>query len=269
MTARSFRYTGEQWRRLEAIVERAGGADGAVARNKFNERHAAFEKMVGGWKVRIANWNGYTWGGEDTDTYERIARASRELNSALAELHFPPIFVGHPLVWKAWADTRENWKRFDDFRQAIEHVGARAAQMATPMPKRILYARDLFFLDLWGWWRDKLGLQVSSNHLSPVVEFIETATEGFDVFQNKETASYTISNVIRKMTKKARWVLKEQKADGTVSSFFTNDWEGAEALCDRSKEKGFNAWIEDTTDWRKGAPGRIRKGPRRVPTRGE
>ncbi len=50
MTASLFGYPDEQWRRMEEIVERAGGE---VARDKFAGQRRDFEKMAGGWKGRI------------------------------------------------------------------------------------------------------------------------------------------------------------------------------------------------------------------------
>jgi hypothetical protein len=186
-------YSDEQWQRLEAIVERAGGV---AARAKFNAQRDAFEKMVSGWQGKIANWDGHTWGHDETGKYKRIERAAGELNAALAELGLPAIFVGHELVWKGLAETHENQRRYSDFCAALEHIRSRAELRAAPKRRRSGYARDRFFVDLWRVWRGELGLAVSSSALSPVVEFIATAAEG--IVPEKYRTSDMISNVIRK-----------------------------------------------------------------------
>ena len=199
MNAHSFRYSDEQWRRLEAIVERAGGV---VARDKFNAQRDAFEKMVSGWQGRIARWDGHTWGQDQTGKYKRIERAAGELNAALADLGIPAIFVGHELVWKGLAETGENDRqRYSCFCAALEHIRARAERMAAPKRKRSVYARNRFFVDLWRVWRGELDLRVSPSALSPIVEFIATAAEG--VLPEKHRALDTISNVIRKGPRRA------------------------------------------------------------------
>jgi hypothetical protein len=195
MNGPAFTYSDARWARMGEIVERAGGA---TARDKFNAQRAVFEKMVAGWRQRLANWNGYTWGPDDTGKYERIERAAGELNAALADLGFPAIFVGHGLVWKGLAETHENEQRYSDLCAALEHIRARAAKLkaAKPTRKRIRYARDRLFVDLWRVWRGDLDLVVSPDSLSPVVEFIATAAEGIVPEENRTLDM--ISNVIRK-----------------------------------------------------------------------
>jgi hypothetical protein len=208
MTANPFRYPDDQWERLEAIVQGAGGDD---ARDKFTEKRDHFERMVGGWKVRLDNWNGYTWGADESGKYKRVELAASELKAALDDLKFPAIFAGDDLLWKPLDGTEENWKaekdenpkRFEAFRKALDGIRMRTALMAAPRRKRKMYARDRFFIDLWRVWRAELDLAVSSSHFSSVVEFVATAAEGVYVFQNEETALETISNVIRKGPRRA------------------------------------------------------------------
>lgn len=195
MNGPAFTYSDARWARMGEIVERAGGA---TARDKFNAQRAVFEKMVAGWQQQLTDWNGCTWGHDETGKYERIEHAAGELNAALADLGFPAIFVGHGLVWKGLAETHENEQRYSDFCAALEHIRARAAKLkaAKPTRKRIRYARDRLFVDLWRVWRGDLDLVVSPDALSPVVEFIATAAKGI-VPEDNRTLDI-ISNVIRK-----------------------------------------------------------------------
>jgi hypothetical protein len=192
-TPAEFVYGDEQWMRMRAIVERAGGV---VARDKFDAQRTILEKTVEGWKWKIGNWDGRTLGQDDSAIYRRVESAARELNGALAALTFPAIFIGHDLVWKSLAETYENERRYSDFCAALEHIRARAAKLMAPKRKRILYARDRLFVDLWRVWRGGLDLAVSSDSLSPVVEFIATAAEGIVPEENRTLDM--ISNVIRK-----------------------------------------------------------------------
>ena len=98
MTLDCFKYDDEQWMKLEGIVSRAGGD---AARQKFAGRRANFEKQVGGWKKRIAAWDGHAWGHDDKSNYERAEKAALELIAALDDLNFPAIFSGDDLVWKS------------------------------------------------------------------------------------------------------------------------------------------------------------------------
>jgi hypothetical protein len=198
MNANSFKYSDEQWRRLQAIVQSAGGA---IARDKLHAQRDVFEKMVSGWQERLANWDGHTWGHDETSKYHRIERAAGELNAALADLGFPAIFTGDGLIWKRLAETNENQRRYSEFCAALEHIRARAKLMAAPKRKRILHARDRFFVDLWRVWRGELDLAVSSDALSPVVDFIATAAEGIVPEENRTLDM--ISNVIRKGPRRA------------------------------------------------------------------
>lgn len=193
-----FAYSDEQWVRMEAIVQSAGGA---IARDKFNAQRDVFEKMVSGWQERLANWDGHTWGHDETSKYQRIERAAGELNAALADLGFPATFTGDGLIWKSLAETNENQRRYSDFCAALEHICARAKLMAAPKRKRSLYARDRFFVDLWRVWRGGLDLAVSSDALSSIVEFIATAAE--DIVPEENKTLDMISNVIRKGPRRA------------------------------------------------------------------
>ncbi len=188
-----FAYDREQWARLEAIVQSAGGA---IARDKFNAQRDVFEKMVSGWQEQLANWDGHTWGHDETSKYQRIERAAGELNAALADLGFPAIFTGDGLIWKSLAETNENQRRCSEFCAALEHIRARAKLVAARKRKRTSYARNRLFVDVWRVWRGELGLAVSSSALSPVVEFIATAAEG--IVPKKYRTLDIISNLIRK-----------------------------------------------------------------------
>jgi hypothetical protein len=192
MTADSFRYSDEQWRRMEAIVERAGKA---VARDKFNAQRAAFEKMAGGWKGRIPKWNGRNFGHDDTDLYKHVEEAARELKDALTNLNFPAIFIGNELVWKSLADTRENEERFTSFCKALDHVNAKAAFMSKSGRRRqVRLARDRFFLDLRRVWTVDLDLDIKATATSRFVSFVKAASE--EVHPSYVTADM-ISKVIR------------------------------------------------------------------------
>jgi hypothetical protein len=202
MTAGPFRYSDAQWRKLEGIVARAGRAD---AWQKFNAQRPDFERMVGGWKVRIANWNGYTWGTADTSKYKRVEQAAGELKAALADLTFPPVFAGNDVLWKRLDGTEENWeaetkenpRRFDAFNEALDHIRLRAALMASPRQKQARYARDRFFGDLGRVWRVELGLPIKASGTSRFVSFVEAASEGVCSLSVTATRNM-ISSVVRK-----------------------------------------------------------------------
>jgi hypothetical protein len=89
MPAEQFVYGDEQWMRMRAIVERAGGD---VARDKFDAHRTILEKTVEGWKWKIENWDGRTWGQADGPIHRRIERAAGKLNEGLAELGLPANF---------------------------------------------------------------------------------------------------------------------------------------------------------------------------------
>jgi hypothetical protein len=205
MTADSFRYSDEQWQRMEAIVERAGKA---VARNKFNAQRAAFENTAGGWKDRRERWSGRTLSDADAFAYARLEQAARELNavfdqlSATGRLPFPAILVGCDLVWKGLAETRENDERFAAFRKALDHIAKRAAQVTRPERRRPLLARNRFFGELGRVWRVELGLEIKASATSRFVKFVATASEEVCDFPG-ETPLDTISNVIRKWPRRA------------------------------------------------------------------
>jgi hypothetical protein len=194
MTANLFRYPNEQWRRMEDIVQRAGGAG---ARTKFNAERASFEKMAGAWKGRIQRWDGRTLGYDYAGAYRRVEQAASELGAALRELNFPAIFIGCDLTWKPLAETQENEERLRHFLNAVEHVHARAAQMAEPKRKQIHLVRDRFFGELGRVWRVELGLPISASAASRFAQYVEVASEGVCKLPDKK-ARVTISGVIRK-----------------------------------------------------------------------
>ena len=71
MTGRT--YSDQQWGAIGALVERAGGVD---ARDKFDAERDKFEKMAGGWRKRIASWNGSTLRRDENDA-ERFRETLR------------------------------------------------------------------------------------------------------------------------------------------------------------------------------------------------
>lgn len=193
MTVDLFKYDDDQWLKLEAIVSRAGGD---TAREKFARGRANFEKQVGGWKIRIAAWDGQKWGPDDTYKYKRIELAASEFIAALDDLNFPAIFSGDDLVWKFLGELNENLERFSKFRDALNHIGSRARKLAAPRRKRKNYARDRFFAALMQKWRIDLALHIGVNaEASLIREFIECASVG--VLGEIPTKS-AISDVIRR-----------------------------------------------------------------------
>jgi hypothetical protein len=192
---RKFKYPDEQWRRLERIVESAGGA---IARDKFNAQRDAVEKMAGGWQERILQWDGFTWGDHDDDeTYQSIESSAGELHAALVKLGFPALFSGNDLVWEHLGETEENRQRYDAFLMALGHLRARAALMAKPRRKQARLARDRFFVDLWRVWSGELRLRRGSSTTSRMVQFIKVASEGVCDPRDEPTLAM-ISNTIRK-----------------------------------------------------------------------
>jgi hypothetical protein len=189
MTANPFRYPDDQWERLEAIVQGAGGDD---AREKFTEKRDRFERMVGGWRKRLPLWNGFTFGGHHDDkTYERIASAAGQLHAALVKLGSPSRFTGNSLAWIDFPASQEA------FLTTLERVRAKAAMMTERGRKRPLYARDRFFVDLASEWRD-LGLEITTGDTSPFVAFAALAGDGVVNFKGKEAARTAILHTIRK-----------------------------------------------------------------------
>jgi hypothetical protein len=217
--AEPFRYSDEQWARMRSIVERAGGD---AARDKFNARRAAFEKMAGEWKDRISKWNGRNFGHDVTDLYKGVAEAARELSAALAKLNFPASFIGIDLVWKASDFTKENslavfeaelkanWQRYHGFCQALEHVAARAARRAAPKRRRIRLARDRFFRALGERWLE-LDLRTTASTKSPFISFIEVASKGVYQFGKDHTARDEILNVIRSWPRRSECKNRDKK----------------------------------------------------------
>lgn len=230
--AEPFAYSDEQWLRMEAIVQRAGGD---AARDKFNAQRAVFETMAGGWKVRHGHWSGRGLSAADADAYKRIGRAACELIAVfdqLAEaatndrLPFPAILAGHDLVWKGPgetnligrdlvrkgpAETKRNRKRFAKFCQALEHVAKRADEVTEPKPKRALLARDMFFVDLGRVWRDELGLRITTGVQALFVRFVEAASQGVYRFRKVETARDAIVNSMRTWPRRPGYKNPEEK----------------------------------------------------------
>jgi hypothetical protein len=204
MIGESLKYRDKRWRRLEVIVERAGGP---IAREKFNTQHEFFENMIRVSKSRMGLWTGFAFGEyKDSDRLEAVERAAGALKAALDDLNFPAIFAGNILVWKRldgtetdWeAEKEENWQRYRKFLGAIDHIRMMSrANKAKPRRKRARLARDIFFFNLLQAWSG-LGLSVSAGIKSPVVDFIEAASEGVYEFEDPDTARETILNVIRK-----------------------------------------------------------------------
>ena len=190
-----FAYSDKQWRRLEEIVESAGGA---VARDKFKAQRAAFEKVVGGWRERLPLWNGFTfgraflWGGRtDDETYKRIESAACELHAALVELGFPSRFAGNLLSWVDLPATQEA------FLTTLEHIRAKAAMKTKRGRKRSFYARERFLIDLASEWRG-LGLEITMGDFSPFVAFAALASEGVVNFRDENAARTAILHTIWK-----------------------------------------------------------------------
>jgi hypothetical protein len=187
-------YSPEQWRKLEAIVERAGGTG---ARDQFNDRlrRSLFESMARGWKNRMDKWNGHNFGRDEAALHRHVEETARALKDALKALHFP----AH-LIWKADADVREN-ERYAHFLATIEQVESRAGARASPRRKHARFARDRFIRDVGEAWRE-LGLRISNSPTSRFVKFVEIASEGVCDFPY-DAARGTISNVVRKWPRRA------------------------------------------------------------------
>lgn len=204
MNASPFRYNDARWRRLEEIVERAGGAD---TRDKFNAERLAFESLVRGWQSRMGKWNGFAFGKDkDGDRFEAVEKAARELKAALDDLNFPTVFADNDLVWKRLDGTEENWKaekernwqRYRKFLDALNHIRMRSSALKTkPRRKQARLARDKFFRDLGHVWRVELGLRITASVKSPFVAFVEAASKGVYRFGNDDTARDEILNVVR------------------------------------------------------------------------
>jgi hypothetical protein len=125
----TFKYPDEQWRRMEEVVERAGGA---ITKETFNARRAAFEEQVAEDRQGIGNWNGYSW--FQPREYTRVEKAAGQLQAALDDMDCPEIFFGNDLLWKTPERleepeiTDEDWegperaKNLDEFRKAVEHL---------------------------------------------------------------------------------------------------------------------------------------------------
>jgi hypothetical protein len=207
MNAEPFRYSDADWRKLEAIVARAGGD---AAREKFAGERAAFEKLAGGWKQRIARWDGFKLGPSDDfhDKVERVGNAALEMVAALDDLSFLPlIFSGNDLVWRGPSEADissdeefakycvENQKRFSKFRGALAHIREKAGRVTAPKRKQKNLVRDRFFAALMRIWRVELGLRIRLNAYSPSVYFIEAASAAV---LDKAVTREMISNVIRK-----------------------------------------------------------------------
>jgi hypothetical protein len=207
--AEPFRYSDEQWARMQAIVERAGGD---AARDKFDAQRVAFESIAHGWKRQMGKWNGFVFRddkhGDNSDRFERIATAARELKAGLEEFASPAFFWGHDLLWKRldgtetdWeAEKDENWQRYRKFLGALSHLQMRGAELAAqgkPLRKRVRFARNLFIGHLGEYWRTQLGLHITASVKSPFVRFVEAAAEGVYKFKSPDAARDKILNVVR------------------------------------------------------------------------
>ena len=133
-------YSSEQLRKLEDIVERAGGT---VACDRFNAERDRFASIIRGWKGRIGEWSGHDFGRDETELHRNVEDAARAFRDALTRLHFP----AH-LIWNARADVHENEQQYADFLATIERVQAQAHARAEPRRKDMRFARDRFVRDL-------------------------------------------------------------------------------------------------------------------------
>jgi hypothetical protein len=242
MTDRSFKYPDEQWRRMEEVVERAGGP---AAKEKFTAGRATFEEEVAVWRQRIAHWNGYTWDPGRPPKYRRVKKAAVELKAALDDLNLPDLLWKTPEprgeatvtkgnleeadraktpheilraeehIRRRVAMMEEDWeeahraaylKRYDGFREALDHISRLAAMMEdmsirlvvdpsikNPPRKQKFVPRNWFICELWLFWRDELRLRVSPSPMSRFVQFAGIASESVCACTHD-----TIVNVIRK-----------------------------------------------------------------------
>jgi hypothetical protein len=160
----AFRYSDEQWRALEAIVARAGGDE---ARTKFATGRVGFEKQAGGYRERIATWDGLSYGGGNADQkkYERIERAARELAAALDD-------------YGSWIALANNADELLHLREGLSRVAPRAGKMAATGRKNQNLMRNRFFLALARSWHSDLGLRIAVSVDSHLVNFIEAAMKG-------------------------------------------------------------------------------------------
>jgi hypothetical protein len=184
MSALPFRYSDDQWLALEEIVARAGGSG---AREKFAAGRARFEKTAGGYKDRLATWNGLSYGGGDSDRkkYEQIERAARELAAALDD-------------FGSWITLADNADELLHLREGLSRVAPRAGKTAATGRKSQNLMRDRFFLALARSWHSDLGLHIGVNVNSPLNDFIEAASKGILDLAPTENIKDIISNVVRK-----------------------------------------------------------------------
>jgi hypothetical protein len=211
MTNGLFKYPDEQWRRMEEVVERAGGP---VTKEKFNARRATFEEEAAVWRQRIADWNGYTWAPDRPTKYRRVKKAAVELKAAFDDLNL------HDVLWKTPEPLSEaaiikkvqraaNLKRYDEFREALDQISRLAAIMEdmsiravvdpsgkNPPRKQKRVPRNWFICGLGLFWRDELRLRVSPSPRSRFAQFAEIASESVCACPRD-----TIANVIRKRSR--------------------------------------------------------------------
>ena len=181
----AFAYSVEQWRRIEAIVERAGGAP---ALEKLRDRRAKFESIVRGWRYRLPLWNGHTFGPDpDHETFELIERAAGELRAGLLGLktHFAEHLLPPPAS-KA------------SLLSMLDHIRTEAAKKAKRGRKRASYARDRFVIDLANEWRIELGQRITLGESSAFIDFATAASEGLLKSQTEESTRIAIAHTIRK-----------------------------------------------------------------------
>lgn len=181
----AFSYSDEQWRRIEAVVERAGGA---TALEKLRDRRAIFERIVRGWRYRLPRWNGHAFGADpDHETLERIERAAGELRAGL--LGLKTHFAEHVLPTSASKDS---------LIATLDHVHREAATKAKRGRKRASYARDQFVIDLAREWRIELGQKVTLGESSAFVAFAAASSDGVLNSRSEETVRTAIAHALRK-----------------------------------------------------------------------
>lgn len=181
----AFTYSVDQWRRIEAAVERAGGAP---ALEKLRDRRAKFEYIVRGWRYRLPLWDGHTFGADpDQKMFLLIERSAAELRVGL--LGLKTHFAEHLLPPSASKDS---------LLSTLDHVRREAATKAKRGRKRASYARDRFVIDLASEWRGELGLRITLGESSAFIDFATAASEGMLNSQTEESARTAIAHTVRK-----------------------------------------------------------------------
>lgn len=213
MSVEPFEYSDEQWRRLEAIVLRAGGDN---AKENFAKRRDQIQKQGAVWKKRLNAWDGLTFGHDRTKDYERMARAASDLAKALDTRPIGRDERGEPfsyalllpaILWEPPSDAEisdentfakycaANETRVSKFVEDLNRAGAYAKVLANKKRRRAAnLQRDAFFLMLMRIWHD-LGLRIGGNAESSLVcEFIQCASVGV---LDHVTGMSAVANVVR------------------------------------------------------------------------